>query len=152
MTDRIILVCTVLVAGVYLWATAQIPSLDLGDPLGPKAFPRMLGAGLLIAAGMLLLEILKARKAPPAADAPAAEGTHYGVIGGIIGWTALYIFVFERLGFVLSTTVYLLVLTAVFNRGRWLMNGLTSVLFSVGSYAVFTKLLGVNLAPGILPF
>ena len=37
-------------------------------------------------------------------------------------------------------------MTAWFNRGRWKMNVLTSVLFSVGSYFMFTKLLGVTLA------
>ena len=67
-------------------------------------------------------------------------------------WTAIYIVTFEPLGFVLSTAIYLLVLTAYFNRNRWLMNVLTSVLFAVISYFMFTKLLGVNLPLGILPF
>ena len=67
-------------------------------------------------------------------------------------WTAIYIATFEPLGFVLSTAIYLLVLTAYFNRNRWLMNVLTSVLFAVISYFMFTKLLGVNLPLGILPF
>ena len=91
---------------------------------------------------------------------PAGAGmggllTHLGhewVVVAISVWTALYILVFEPLGFMLSTAIYLLVLTACFNRGRWLMNVLTSVLFTVISYFAFTKLLGVNLAPGILPF
>ena len=43
-------------------------------------------------------------------------------------------------------------MTAWFNRGRWMMNILTSVLFSAGSYLMFTKLLGVTLAQGVLPF
>jgi putative tricarboxylic transport membrane protein len=41
---------------------------------------------------------------------------------------------------------------AYFNRGKWVANVLTSVLFSIGSYVMFVKLLGVSLAPGILPF
>jgi hypothetical protein len=32
------------------------------------------------------------------------------------------------------------------------MNVLTSVLFSAGSYFMFTTLLGVSLAQGVLPF
>ena len=51
----------------------------------------------------------------------------------------------------LATAIYLLALTAFFNRGRWLMNVLTSVLFTLISYFAFTKLLGVNLARGIIP-
>lgn len=153
MTDRIIFVCTLLLAGVYFWATAQIPSLELGDPLGPKAFPRLLGVGLLISAAMLLAEILRDRKKVQAEPAPAWRWEpHQWVVVAISAWTAIYILVFEPLGYMLSTAVYLLVLTAYFNRGRWLMNVLTSVLFAAISYFAFTKLLGVNLAPGILPF
>ena len=64
----------------------------------------------------------------------------------------MYFAVFEWLGYIFSTAVYLLVLTAYFNRGSWTVNVLTSVLFGIGSYLMFTKLLGVNLPPGILPF
>jgi putative tricarboxylic transport membrane protein len=153
MTDRIIFVCTLLLAGVYFWATAQIPSLELGDPLGPKAFPRLLGIGLLISAVMLLLEILRDRKKPKTGAAPAwTWEPHDWVVVAISVWTALYILAFEPLGYMLSTVVYLLPLTAYFNRGRWLMNVLTCVLFATISYFVFTKVLGVNLARGILPF
>ena len=153
MTDRIILVCTLLLAGVYFWATAQIPSLELGDPLGPKAFPRLLGIGLLISAAMLFMEILRDRKKPKTGAAPEWRWEpHQWVVVAISAWTALYILTFEPLGFMISTTVYLLALFAFFNRDRWLMNVLTAVLFSVIGYFAFTKLLGVNLAPGILPF
>ena len=67
-------------------------------------------------------------------------------------WIAAYFTVFTTLGFVISTTLFLLGMTAWFNRGRWMMNILTSVLFSAGSYLMFTKLLGVTLAQGVLPF
>lgn len=155
MADRIIFVCTLLLAGVYFWATAQIPSLELGDPLGPKAFPRMLGVGLLIGAAMLLAEILRDRKKPKPADAEAAPKrieSHHWVVVAVVAWTALYVALFEPLGFLLATTAYLLGLTSCFNRGRHLMNVLTCVLFTAISYFAFTQLLGVNLARGILPF
>lgn len=155
MADRIIFVCTLLLAGVYFWATAQIPSLELGDPLGPKAFPRMLGAGLLLAAVMLLLEILRDRKKPKTADAKAAAPRwepHHWVIVAVSAWTSVYVFAFERLGYMLATVIFLLGLMAYFNRGRWLMNVTTAVLFVIISYFSFTKLLGVSLARGIIPF
>ena len=73
LTDKVIFVATLILAAVYFYATSQIPSLEIGDPLGPKAFPRLLGIGLLITAGILLMEILRARKAPPEADPNAVE-------------------------------------------------------------------------------
>lgn len=158
MVDRIILACTLVLAGVYFWATAQIPTLDLGDPLGPKAFPRMLGVLLLLGALMLLLEIIRGRRndnQPGVAgksESAAQWAAHHWMVMAVAAWTAVYFVAFEPLGYVIATAVYLLALTAYFNRGRHLMNGLTSTLFALGSYLMFTKLLGVNLPPGILPF
>jgi putative tricarboxylic transport membrane protein len=39
-----------------------------------------------------------------------------------------------------------------FNRGKWVANVMTSVLFPIISYFMFTKALGVNLPAGILQF
>ena len=154
MADRIIFVFTLFLAGVYFWATEKLPSLEIGDPLGPKAFPRLLGIGLLITAVMLLLEILRARKAAPVVrDAPHARDSGARlVVAGVAVWTLCYFLVFEKLGFVIATIIYLIALTGYFNRGKWTTNVLTSVLFSLGAYLMFTKLLGVTLARGILPF
>ena len=127
LTDKVIFAVTLVLAALYFYATSQIPSLEIGDPLGPKAFPRLLGIGLLITAGVLLM-------------------------GAVAAWIAAYFAVFTTLGFIISTTLFLLGMTAWFNRGRWTMNILTSVLFSAGSYLMFTKLLGVTLAQGLLPF
>lgn len=154
MADRLIFVFTLVLAGVYFWATEKLPSLEIGDPLGPKAFPRLLGIGLLITAVMLLFELLRARKAAPVVREAAHErdGGARRVVAGVAVWTLCYFLVFEKLGFVIATSIYLIALTSYFNRGKWKPNVITSVLFSLGAYLMFTKLLGVNLAPGILPF
>lgn len=149
MTDRVIFVCTIIIAAVYLYATTLIPSLEIGDPLGPKAFPRLLGITLLIAAGLLFLEIWKERKQPkPAPGEELAIWRYAGVIAAVTVWTGIYYAVFDKLGFILSTTFYLLALMAWFNRGKWLANILTAVLFSVLAYIMFTKL-DVNLPRGV---
>jgi putative tricarboxylic transport membrane protein len=149
MTDRVIFVCTVIIAAVYLYATTLIPSLEIGDPLGPKAFPRLLGITLLIAAGLLMLEIWKERKVPkPARGEELAPWRYAGIIIGVTVWTGIYYAVFDKLGFILSTTAYLLALMAWFNRGKWLANVLTAVLFAVLSYIMFVKL-DVNLPRGV---
>jgi putative tricarboxylic transport membrane protein len=156
MADRVIFVCTLILAGVYFYATEQLPSLDIGDPLGPKAFPRLLGAGLVITAVILLLEMLRARKTAPAVSAaPPADPRDRKallVVAVAAAWTFVYFVLFEMLGYVLATTGYLLALMMYFNKGKRTANVLTAVLFSVLSYLMFTKLLGVNLARGILPF
>ncbi len=154
MTDRIILAGILVLAAVYFWATSQIPTLEIGDPLGPKAFPRLLGVGLLITAAMLLAEIIRDRKAQkPAVAAETASGGSTGVIVLAVVVTAIFFVSFETLGYVLSVAAYLLIMMNYFNkRGRWLINSLTAVIYAVGSYFIFTKALGVNLPQGVLPF
>jgi putative tricarboxylic transport membrane protein len=152
MADRVIFVCTLILAGIYFYATEKLPSLEIGDPLGPKAFPRLLTVVLIITALVLLLEMLRAKKKP--ARAPArAEPIDYGVyliIAGVVVWTFGYFLIFERLGFMISTSFYLFGLMAYFHRGKWITNVLSAFGFAIGSYFLF-KVLGVQLAPGILP-
>lgn len=151
-TDRVIFVCTLIVAAVYLYATTLIPTLEIGDPLGPKAFPRLLGIILLVAAGLLFLEMWKDPKVqqPPPAPGPR-DLRHLWVIAGAAVWMGIYYAVFEKLGYVVATTIFLLALMAWFHRGKWISNVLTSGLFAVLSYIMFLKL-DVNLPKGVLPF
>ena len=160
---RIIVVCTVVLALLYFYGASLIPSLQIGDPLGPKAFPYLIGIGLLVSAAWLLLETLQAGKSgvadPPdladqadQADRAPEDNRHLLVIAGVVAWIAFYFALFEPVGFLLAPPVSLLGLMVYFNRNKWVANVLTSVLFPVGIYFLFSKVLGVNLAKGLLPF
>jgi putative tricarboxylic transport membrane protein len=152
MADRVIFVCTIVIAAVYFYATTLIPSLEIGDPLGPKAFPRLLGVCLLIGAGLLFIEMWKDRKAavPPTSLAGTGDLRHLWVLAAVTVWTAAFYVVFEKAGYIVTTSVYLLALMAWFNRGKWLSNVLSAVLFSVLSFVMFVKL-DVNLPRGLAP-
>lgn len=156
MSDRVIFVCTIIVTAAYFYGTRQIPVIEIGDPLGPRAFPYLITIGLLISAAWLLIEILQARTLRAEQDSapaePAGGQSHLVVIAAVVVWTAVYFTLFQRAGFLLSTTVFLLVLMAYFNRGKWLANGLTATLFTTGAYVLFTKALGVSLPKGVLSF
>src|SRR5687767_4703335 len=99
MTDRVIFICTILITAVYLYATTLIPSLEIGDPLGPKAFPRLLGFALLFAAGMLALEIWKQRKATARQPADAAPFDRHVIVVLVCVsvWTGVYYASFQKL-------------------------------------------------------
>jgi putative tricarboxylic transport membrane protein len=153
MTDRVIFVCTLIVAAVYLYATTLIPSLEIGDPLGPKAFPRLLGLGMLIAAGLLYIEMWKERRAHAVVEPEAGlwNRQFLWILLAVVVWTGLYYALLQSLGYIIDSAIYLFALMAWFNRGKWIANGLTAVLYSVLSYVMFVKL-DVNLPKGILPF
>lgn len=154
MANHITFCFAVVFASIYLYATGQFAAMHLSDPLGPQAFPRLLGIGLLLTAVGLLVESLRARKSgsPAVMGKTSGEVRYYAVVVGVTIWTALYFVTFEWLGYAISTSIYLLTLMAYFRRGKWTSNGLTSVLYSFGSYLIFTKLLLVSLPAGFLPF
>ena len=82
----------------------------------------------------------------------SAETLHAEGYAHVVVATGVYFALFEPLGYAISTSLFLLVMTYYFNKGKTLMNVLTSVLYSFISYYVFTAWLGVNLPRGLLPF
>jgi putative tricarboxylic transport membrane protein len=153
MADRVILVCTIVVAVVYLSATTLIPSLEIGDPLGPKAFPRLIGAALLIAAALLALEMWKAREKATAKESGVAafDPKVVKVLGAVVIWMGVYYATLDWLGYILATSAFLFPLMAWFNRGKWLTNALSAAAFSGLTYWLFVAL-DVRLPRGLMPF
>ena len=154
LADRVILACTVILAVIYLYATTLIPTLAIGEPLGPKAFTRLLGIAMLIAAGFFALELWRARGNDTGKNEPAEPQFEPGVVAVLLAvavWTGCYYLVFEKLGYVLATTLYLLPMMMWFNRRRWLANIVSAVLFSGFTYWLFVEL-EVRLPQGIMPF
>jgi putative tricarboxylic transport membrane protein len=164
-TDKFIVLATVLLAAFYWFATEQINEPLIGDPIGPKAIPRLLIIGLLIAAVLLWLETLAGAKAKARAqatnkalagetspqEAPAgAKG--YFFIAAMVLSTLGYFFLFNWLGYAIATALYLYALMAIFNPGKTRANVLTAAGFSFGSYLAFTRLFGAQIPAGLLPF
>ena len=164
-SDKVIVLATVLLAVIYWFATEQIKESLIGDPIGPKAIPRLLIIGLLIAAVLLLLETLAGAKAKVReqtsnqavpGETSAQEGPKgirgYFFIAAMVLSTLGYFFVFNWLGYAVATALYLYALMAIFNPGKIRANLLTATGFSLGSYLAFTRLFGAQMPAGLLPF
>jgi putative tricarboxylic transport membrane protein len=147
------------VAAIYLHADAGLPTARIGDPLGPKAFPALVGGGLILSALLLLFETWNKRKAlAGTTEAPRSPETPKGdekalipVMIGMVAWSALYYFVFEPVGYLLATPVFLFGLLSYFNPRRYLTNVLVALGFTATVYLLFSILLGVPLPAGPLP-
>jgi putative tricarboxylic transport membrane protein len=146
-------VCTIVGAAIYLYADWRIPDPVISDPLGPKVFPALIGAGLLGSGFLLLIETRKKRLASaPRAPAAADEPKRRLLLVGMAAWTVLYYTAFEPLGYVSATVVYLLGLLSFFNRGRHMTNVIVAIGFTAIAYAIFSKFLGVSMPRGPLGF
>jgi putative tricarboxylic transport membrane protein len=192
-------------AAVYLYMDMHLPEVRLSDPLGPKAFPALVGVGLISSALLLLLEhYSKARHAANAhraADEQAAanavqQATMHGaaavapttridelalshgshdvrkpvvsndtpaptaapsshpryVLILMVLWTIAYYYFFDRAGYMLATSVFLLGLLSYFNRKRVKTNVAIALGVAVVLDMLFSHLLSVPMPTGILPF
>ncbi|MCF8153594.1 MAG: tripartite tricarboxylate transporter TctB family protein [Rhodoferax sp.] len=153
-SDKLIVLATLVLAALYWFATEQINEPLIGDPIGPKAIPRLLIIGLLIAAVLLWLETLASRKTrAPAmtADNPEPVRRPFFILV-LLGGTLAYFFLFNWLGYAIATALYLYALMAIFNPRKTRANALTATGFSLGSYLAFTRLFGAQIPAGLLPF
>lgn len=143
-------------ATAYLLSTYSIRSVEIVDPLGPKAFPALLGIALLLCGVSLAAKTLIGHYRPreAASDTLGAEsnGGHPLAVLAVGAWLLAYYFVFEPLGFLLSTMVLIFGLTAYFNRGHWITNTAVAILFPIVIDLIFSHVLGRAPAPGILSF
>lgn len=151
MADRILAACALVLAGVYLYATSQLPTLEIGDPLGPRAFPALLGVLFALAALLLFWEARRRPRRPGEAE-PFRPSWRPRAVLAIGAATALLFALLEPLGYLVAITVYLAaVMRWLHGRATLLCFGVAA-LFAVGSYALFAKALGVTLAKGVLSF
>jgi putative tricarboxylic transport membrane protein len=146
--DKALPVAVALFSFGYIWLAFEIPTAPIGDPLGPRAFPILLGVALVLAAILLAIEN---HKMPKKEWEVLFSRRTLRVNGGIFLLSVVYIIIFEPLGYIPATILYLLCLTNCLNRGRLFLNLVVSVGFALCSYGVFAKLLGASLPHGIMP-
>jgi len=151
--DFLLAVTVFIVAAIYLHADAGLPRAHIGDPLGPKAFPALVGGGLILSALLLLFETWNKRRAltdqqpePRSKD----EGHLILVMLGMVAWSALYYYVFESAGYLIATPIFLFGMLSYFNQGRHLANLVIAACFTAVVYLLFSILLGVPLPSGPL--
>ena len=157
--DAILIVCVVAFATVYLWADSLLPASSLGDPLGPRVFPALVGGGLLLSAVLMVVEMVAKSRAVAPAEQPAIEDDAENrptsrksawALVGTAAWTAVYYVTLERVGYLIGTVVFLGGLLSYFNRGRHWTNAIVALAFTLIVDALFTHALGTPMPEGWL--
>jgi putative tricarboxylic transport membrane protein len=154
MANYIASFCFFVLAGIYLYATFLLPTMRSQDPMGPKVFPVLLGIALAAGAVLLLAETIRGTGKEKKKAKEPREGTQKnpGLIWAVIAWTIVFFLLFEPLGYIVSSILYILPLMVCFNKKRWWTNGITSMLFPLGIYILFVKFLGIMLPKGVIPW
>lgn len=147
--ERIIALLCLGAVLLYGWGGSSLDTALQGDVIGPAVFPAVLtGFGILLC----IVLFVNGRPAPAPADATPHPDP---VLPALVPAALLlgYALVFEWLGFLLATAVFLTVAFRYLGHPRWSSALIYSLVFTGGIFLVFQVGLGIKLPPGTLvPF
>ncbi len=148
---RSLLVVAVLlvVFGAYFTVVAfELPYFQRITP-GPGFFPRWVGGLFTVLAALLFINTLRNREE---LDSSWPDRPGWLNIGVTVGVLAFSILLFDRLGYVLSMALLMLVTMAMLGRHRLPVIVGVSAFTSIGTYLLFSTWLRVPLPRGVLGF
>ncbi len=135
--------CVFLVVGAFfVVGSLGISRSSYGSTVGPNVFPFGLGVILILLA---LIVIYQARRYPD--KAKEKHASDYRRFGLLFLTTVVYVFVFESLGYVISTFVYLVFVFQVMERKKLFMSMGISAFFSCFVYYVYVGVFQGTLPP-----
>ncbi|TCV69380.1 MULTISPECIES: tripartite tricarboxylate transporter TctB family protein [Neorhizobium] len=137
-TDRLLGATAIAVAAMMLVFGYALQAPFAYEPVGPRAFP-------LIAAGMIALcgVILVLRPGEPSSESAGPIGALAALCGCLVGYALL----FQPLGFVIATTIFMVPIAMIFG-AKWWQGAVTGVVLAVSSYLLFDRVLEVVLPVG----
>ena len=142
-------IITIAVGLTYMIMAFNFPDATIGRPMEPKIFPIMLGIVLTILGLALLIEELIKNSKNKDANKETIK-LSFGNNGKKIAITVInaiiYALLFNILGYILSTIIFLEVELLIFGGLKsWKVSTIVSVLFSVIAFLIFNTLLGLYL-------
>jgi putative tricarboxylic transport membrane protein len=144
---------------VYFVGAFLIPMPTLKQQMGPGFFPKGIGVAMLILSAIYIIQQLRGgvKEDEERATIIGAEEKIQGKvnlrrIGFILVLMVFYAFVFERLGYAISTFVVFMAGVFYLDRRHLVRDGIVAVIASFVLYFVFTSILRVQLPAGPLKF
>ena len=125
--------------------------LEIGTPSSPGSGFMIFGtAGVLgiLALHLFIKSLLSEKRRPE----KALEKTHRWRVVSVIAANIVYTLILQPVGYLLSTFLLMGFLFQVSGKGKWFSSLWGSALTSFVSYLVFSRLLGLNLPRGWVPF
>lgn len=150
-------IIAIVIGGIYLVTAMMLPQMTMGDRLGPKLFPTIIGIVAILSGITLMIQDRRPGKASKKADFGFIKNkdlwlkilltTFVGIVYGLV---------MDSLGFILPTTLFMLFISMLINKGRLVQNIIVALSFAVICYGVFGVALKLSLPRGfieqMLPF
>jgi putative tricarboxylic transport membrane protein len=142
---------------VYFVTAFFIPVPPLKQQLGPSAFPKAIGLAMLVLSGIYVFQQLRGgvkedeeRAAIIGAEEKIQGNVNLKRIGFVVVLMVFYAFVFERLGYAISTFLVFMAGVLYLDRRHLVRDGIIAVISSFILYFIFTIFLRVQLPAGPL--
>lgn len=138
--------------GYALWKAYDIRQPTAYRPMGPRVFPVIISAALIVLGVLFVIETL--RRADDAVEKHVAtelRTADHRQAAMIVGLLIVYAWAFERIGYVVATTALFPAASRVLGSRRLLRDVIVAVILSVVAFTVFTELLSIDLPEGVMP-
>jgi putative tricarboxylic transport membrane protein len=141
--DRIWGAVILVLGTAYLIEGIRIPPPAIGDPLGPRIFPTVLGVGMLACGVLLLLR-------PERRAARVLERKLLVPVLLLAGLLVAYALTLAWLGYPVATFLFMVLAARMMGERSIALSLPIGLGFSIGVYYLFTKFLMIPLPPGVL--
>jgi putative tricarboxylic transport membrane protein len=135
----------ILLSFFFLIASINLPKANLGNPNGPLYFPVGLSVFMLVFSAVYLFQEWKSLHINNEDIKLLLKGRTPKLIALTALYGAVYAFIFERIGFLFSTILFLGALLFTVNGKKYVVNVIVAISFSFLSWYAFSILLGVSL-------
>lgn len=134
----------------YFFSSLRLKLGTFKNP-GPGLIPVGIGSLLLLCTGIYLTRVLREKPPGEEREAPSRQGQkNYLAIFGILGCTLAYPFLLEYAKFILSTFAVAYVMLVLLKPSGTVFSFFLALGMAVGSFLIFSLLLGVALPSGFL--
>lgn len=151
--DKVAGLVSLVLGVIYALATYNLPESPVADPIGPRAFPYIVSAGMVIVGLILslkrepLTEKNRAVIFDLSTERELMRDIGYTCVAGIV-----FGLILEPVGYLISTFLFMTAMMFITNGRRIVYNIAIGLLFAFTTYGLFFGLLDVSLPRGMLAF
>ncbi|ELN1807735.1 tripartite tricarboxylate transporter TctB family protein [Staphylococcus pseudintermedius] len=139
------IVCFV-VGVIYLLLSLNLPISRIGDPQSPKYFPILIASLLIVMSIIYFFQMLRDKNVSFNEFKAFLTALVLKRIGLTCLFILIYTIIFERIGFLISTVLFLAAVMFLVNGFQhWLKNLIVAIVFSGVAWYTFAQLLDVSL-------
>lgn len=134
-----------------LWKAFEIRQPTAYRPMGPRVFPVLISVTLIVLGVLFIVETLRGAddevEEHVATELRTADQRQAAIIVALL---VAYTLAFNRLGYVVATTLFIAAAARALGSRRSLRDVVVGVAVAVAAFVVFTKWLSIDLPTGVM--